>query len=177
MKSLKTLVAKIKTKIAEKIDEWLDDLFLDDFPEPENPIVDENKDPKTSNDEVDFSKLSFCWGGFNGSKASLTVNAISSLKIGSNLSYSVIADWFALLGCASKSDANALACLFVKTGDSWKGGKFDWTSQSRLTRDFKNIETKYGGWDPNAFHSAKEFAFVIVSKSGTKRTNVIHFSR
>lgn len=170
----KKLLDKLKKKLEDKIEEWFDNLLPEET-ENEDPGYEEPQ--KNLGDEIDFSKLSFCWGGFNGSKASLTVNAISSLKIGSNLSYSVIADWFSLLGCASKSDANALACLFVKTGDSWKGGKFDWISQSRLTRDFKNIETKYGGWDPNAFHTAKEFAFVIVSKSGTKRTNVIHVSR
>ena len=73
----------------------------------------------------------------------------------------------------SKTDAGALACAFWWDGKQWVGGKFDWISTSRTTRDFKNIRDRYHGWDPDAFFAAKRRAFCIVSAVGRKRTNLL----
>lgn len=77
------------------------------------------------------------------------------------------------------TDAKAIAVLVVKkAGESkFSGGKFDWISQSRKTRDFKNIKDGYGGWPKNAIDTAKEVAFCIVSSNGKKRTNWIFTSK
>jgi len=75
------------------------------------------------------------------------------------------------------TEAKALACLFIPDGNKWIGGKFDWISESRTSRDLTNIKKGYNGWNWNKFSSAKKFAFVIVSGDGKKRTNVIVCSK
>jgi hypothetical protein len=70
-----------------------------------------------------------------------------------------------------------VACLFCYSGGKWVGGKFDWVSTSRRTRDFKNIHEGYHGWSPTVFKNATAYAFVIVSKDGKSRSNVIRCGR
>lgn len=145
---------------------------------PPNPVPDAEADaqPSESADAIDFSKLKFCWGGFGGSKAKISGRArIKNLKVtGKGISYGWEAGGCEDLGAANASDASCLACLFVEDG---RGGKFDWISTSRRTRDLKNIESGYGGWDASAFKASKRFYFCIVSKDGKTRTNVIEASR
>ena len=128
-----------------------------------------------SSDEVSFAQLKWSWGGFKGGAAALEANTrISKLKVSSGgLSYSWAKGGCERLGATSSTDANCVACLFCKIGKEWVGGKFDWVSTSRLTRDFKNIRTSYNGWSPDAIEKATEYAFVIVSRDGKKRSNVI----
>jgi len=125
-------------------------------------------------DAVNFAALKWCWGAFDGSKAAEDAGArIGSLKVSaSGLSYKWEKGGCERLGASSASDASCLACLFCFDGSAWRGGKFDWISTSRTTRDMKNVEDGYNGWDAGAFRSAKAYAFVIVSKDGRKRTNV-----
>ncbi len=131
--------------------------------------------PAASKDEVDFASLDFCWGSFSGGKAKLVDGCeIGSLKVsGSGLSYKWAKGGCEKLGASSSTDAACLACLFCKIDGRWKGGKFDWISTSRLTRGFENITDGYNGWQKDAVSKATEYAFVIVSKDGGKRTNVI----
>lgn len=133
------------------------------------------EDPSTASesaDAIDFSALKFCWGGFSGGKAKISGRArIKNLKVtAKGISYGWEAGGCEDLGAANASDASCLACLFVEDG---RGGKFDWISTSRRTRDLKNIESGYGGWDASAFKASKRFYFCIVSKDGKTRTNVI----
>lgn len=137
-------------------------------PQPETPAP-QIEEP----DEVNFSELDFCWGSFNGAKAKLGNGRIAALKIGGNLAYKTTESWYKELDCSSKTDANALACLFCKIGGKWQGGKFDWISESRTTRSFENISGGYNGWKKDAIQAATEYAFVIISKNGKTRTNVI----
>ena len=125
-------------------------------------------------DAVNFAALKWCWGAFDGSKAAEDAGArIGSLKVSaSGLSYKWEKGGCERLGASSASDASCLACLFCSDGSAWRGGKFDWISTSRTTRDMKNVEDGYNGWDAGTFRSAKAYAFVIVSKDGRKRTNV-----
>lgn len=130
---------------------------------------------KSEEDAVDFSLLDWCWGGFKGGGAQLDDKArIMGLRVtSSGLSYSWMSGGCENLGASSKEDAACLACLFCLVGGKWRGGKFDWISTSRLSRDFKNISEGYNGWDRQAVSKADKFAFVIVSRDGKKRTNVI----
>ena len=100
------------------------------------------------------------------------------------MSYSWSAGGCQDLGASSKEDAgNTLACLFVLVGGSWHGGKFDWISTSRTSRDFKNIigggdnPGGYNGWPKDSISKAEKYAFCIVSKDGQSRTNVISCGR
>ena len=133
----------------------------------------------TTKDEVDFALLDFCWGAFKGGSAKLVDGVeIGSLKVsGSGMSYKWKTGGCEKLGASSSTDAACLACLFCKLDGRWRGGKFDWISTSRTTRGFENISDGYNGWQKDAVSKAAEYAFVIVSSDGKKRSNVIKAAR
>ena len=135
--------------------------------------------PSTA-DAVPYSSLNWSMGGFRGAGALQHSGAvIGSLSVKSNgMSYKWVSGGCEALGATSKGDADhTLACLFyLDASGKWQGGKFDWISTSRTTRDFKNIHDGYNGWSPSAFAAATEYAFVIVGTNG-RRTNVIRFAR
>lgn len=136
--------------------------------------------PTASADAVDFAALNWSWGDFNGKKAKLIEGVeIGSLKVSSSsLSYRWVCGGCEQIGATSRTDADhTLACLFVRIGGKWHGGKFDWISTSRTTRDFKNVRKGYGGWRKDAIEAAEAYAFVICSSDGKKRTNVALFSK
>lgn len=131
-------------------------------------------------DSIQYAALKWNMGGFNGSGALMHSGAvIGSLSVKSNgMSYKWVSGGCEQLGAADRGDhTKTLACLFYKDAvGKWQGGKFDWISTSRTTRDFKNIDSGYNGWSPSAFASATEYAFVIVGTNG-RRTNVIKWAR
>ena len=125
-------------------------------------------------DEADYSVFSWQFGGFNGSRATLSEPRIASLRMNgmSGLSYRWAGPNLTAWGIAH-TDAAALACLFVQRADGrWVGGKFDWISSSRTTRDFKNLGG-YQGWSLAGIPNPCRAAFVIVSADGRRRSNVI----
>ena len=140
-------------------------------PQPEEPTV-----PGATVDAVDYASLRWSMGGFKGSKAVLHDGVeIGSLNVGRDgMSYRWARGGCEQLGAGSKGDhSKTLACIFYRDGSgAWVGGKFDWISTSRTTRDFKNTHSGYNGWNAAAFDAATEFAFVIVGTGG-RRSNVI----
>lgn len=126
-------------------------------------------------DAVDFALLAWDYGGFRGSSAKIDANArIYNLQINaSSMAYRWMSGGCENLGASNREDASCLACLFCLIDGKWVGGKFDWISTSRTTRDFKNINDGYNGWRRDAIGKASRYAFVIVSKDGKRRTNVI----
>lgn len=151
-----------------------DDLFS--VPEPAN-------DDKKSGDEVDFSKLSWVYGGVNGSKAIESSGVqIRNLRVtvGSKISYAwararfrrTLKEW----GLAD-NDASALAVFGYRFDNIYKCGKMDWISTSRTFRSWKNIKDGYGGWNNNECSAASEFVFLILSEDGKKRSNVIRYKK
>ena len=125
-------------------------------------------------DEADYSAFSWAYGGFNGARAALDKPRIESLRMNgmSGLSYRWAGPNLSAWGIAH-TDAAALACLFLQRADgSWVGGKFDWISSSRTTRDFKNLGG-YNGWTLAGIPNPCRAAFVIVSADGRRRSNVI----
>lgn len=134
----------------------------------------------TAEDAVDFGQLEWAYGGFKGGGAKLDSKArIINLSVKSDgMTYRWLSGGCENLGASSSTDAGAtLACLFVLVAGKWKGGKFDWISTSRTSRDFANIKGSYNGWPTNSIATAEKYAFVIVSKDGKKRTNVISCGR
>lgn len=129
------------------------------------------------------AKLVYRFGGFNGGNAVETPDAqISSLRMSRNgLSYRWAKGGCEALGATSAGDCDhTLACAFYWSDaeGAWIGGKFDWISTSRTTRDFKNIHPgpdgkAYRGWRSDLFFAAPRRAFCIVSKDGKKRTNLL----
>ena len=125
-------------------------------------------------DEADYSAFSWTFGGFDGSRAALDKPRIGALKMNgmSGLSFRWAGPNLSAWGLGH-TDAAALACLFVRRADgSWVGGKFDWISSSRTTRDFKNLDG-YNGWSLAGIPNPCRAAFVIVSADGRRRSNVI----
>lgn len=137
---------------------------------PENQTTEHTEGPAPDSAPA----IAWKYGGVDGSKAKEDpATQIKDLRIsGDGLSYAWAKGDLSNWGL-SKTDAGALACAFRWDGKQWVGGKFDWISTSRTTRDFKNIRDHYNGWDPDAFFAAKRRAFCILSKDGRKRTNLI----
>lgn len=131
-------------------------------------------------DDVSPSLLDWCWGGFKGAAAMPADGvAISSLRVtSSGLSYKWASGGCERLGAVSRDDYHhTVASLFCRIGGRWRGGKFDWASTSRTTRDFKNIRDGYVGWRADAIEAADAYAFVIVSADGKRRTNIVMEAR
>lgn len=132
-------------------------------------------------DEENFNAFDWNYGGFKGGDSvwggdpgNGSGPVIGNLKIGKDgLSFNYengLAGW----GLEDDDYSGALACLFVQDKDgNWVGGKFDWISTSRRTRDFTNIYNGYNGWDLSNVPKTTTAAFVIVSKDGKWRSNVI----
>lgn len=124
-----------------------------------------------------WSSLLWDHGGVRAPSASLVPGArISSLRIASSsLSYRWEAGGCELLGATSRDDySHTLACAWYLGPDGrWHGGKFDWISTSRTSRDLKNVAERYHGWDPDAWRAAARRAFCIVSADGRRRTNLL----
>lgn len=143
---------------------------------PSADPTDAAADAAPAADGAAFSLLRWDWGGFNGSKAAVADGCrISGLKVGKNIRYSWAEGGCEKLGAASATDASkTVCCLFCLGADGrWTGGKFDWISTSRTSRDLANIDSGYNGWDAAKFRAARAYAFCIVSADGRKRTNVI----
>ena len=128
---------------------------------------------------VSYSDFPYDFGGFNGKNAkevsSAVISGLSVSRAGQGkLAYLWNKGGCEDLGASSRTDAGAtVCCLFCQGKDGkWHGGKFDWISTSRLTRGLENCHG-YNGWSYGYVQNAQRFAFVIVSKDGRRRTNVV----
>lgn len=177
---------KLFEDFIKKLKEIIDELSAENPPiePPEEPPIEPPEEPEEPEeppvetvDEIPFSSLAWLMGGHNGAKSAIN----PSVKIGSlavkkdGMSYKWVTGNCEKLGASNSGDASkTLACMFYKNaGGKWVGGKFDWISTSRKTRDFKNIHSGYNGWDADGFKGASEFCFVIVG-TNKKRSNVIY---
>lgn len=127
----------------------------------------------TAGDAVDFSSLRWSFGGVNGAGAVQSGVVISGLgfsKNGLSFRYNTnLSAWG-----RSYSHAGDYACLFVQKSDgSWVGGKFDWISSSRTTRDFINVRGGYNGWSFAGVPNPCNAAFVILNHDCKRRSNVL----
>jgi hypothetical protein len=128
-------------------------------------------------DAVPFSEFRWTWGGFNGSGAALDAPRISNLSVAVPSSLAFRWDVDMRSWGYAHGDPKGVACLFVRQGDRWVGGKFEWISSSRNTRGLENVRHRYEGWDPGALNQAREIAFVVVSGDGRRRSNVAVWRR
>ena len=125
-------------------------------------------------DQVPFGSLSWRYGGRpNGAGARNGGVVISGARFSSNgVSFTYNRDLSAW--GYSAGALGGVACLFVqKENGQWVGGKFDWISSSRRSRDFLNVYGGYGGWSLAGVPNPCNAAFVIVSPDGKRRSNVI----
>ena len=150
-------------RLFKKIIKFIKDLFKD-------------HDDISPGDDQPKLALDFCYGAFAGGNAIEDKEVqIKDFKMNAkNMTYKWALNDMAKWGYPH-TDAKALACAFYydEASKTWKGGKFDWISSSRLSRGWENIYSKYKGWDPNKFFAAKKHGFCIVSGDAKKRTNLI----
>lgn len=187
-------MSKLKDKIKKELQRFINRILKKLGIEPETSntaqtdtdlfvVPDPANDNKKSGDEVDFSKLKWVYGGVDGSKAVEHAGVqIRNLRVtvGSKFSYAwararfrrTLKEW----GLAD-NDASALAVFGYKFDNIYKCGKMDWISTSRTSRSWKNIKDGYGGWNNNECSAASEFIFLILSKDGRKRSNVIRYKK
>ena len=127
-------------------------------------------------DAILFKYLVWTYGGVAGGTALLSDPRISAFKVsGDKMSFKWDVDLSAWgLG---NDEAGALACLFCYVDGEYRGGKFEWISSSRTTRDFGNIRDGYNKWIPSDLDRAEAYIFVVVSKDGKKRSNVVYFEK
>ena len=125
-------------------------------------------------DDIYFGELDWCFGGFKGGEADRDRVLICNLEMEKKgLRFTYLQDLSAW-GMNYTDYSGALACLFVLDNDGkWIGGKFEFISTSRNKRSFENIYSGYRGWDLSNVPKTTTAAFVIVSKDGKKRSNVI----
>ena len=125
-------------------------------------------------DQVSFGSLHWTFGGRpNGAGARNGGVVISGARFAQNgVSFTYNRDLSAW--GYSAGALGGIACLFVqKENGQWVGGKFDWISSSRRSRDFVNVYGGYGGWSLAGVPNPCNAAFVIVSPDGKRRSNVI----
>lgn len=125
-----------------------------------------------SADEVDFAKLLWTDGGFDGSKAVLSAPRIADLAFSARR-----VDFKWPVGMESwgytHEQADGAFCLFVEHPDgTWTGGKFEWVSTSRGWRGFENLFAGEYRRDFSGIANPCRTAVVVVSKDRTKRTAV-----
>lgn len=142
--------------------------------QPSNPPAGETPAPPVpvAGDVVGAPQLSWCYGGFDGSKAAIAEDAMlegATLK-GDTLTLKWDKGGCEQLGAKSAEDyEHTVACLFLADG---KGGKFDWISTSRLTRGVGNIREKgYNGWPKSALDGGGRLWFCIAGVKSDRATS------
>ena len=123
--------------------------------------------------------LDWRYGNFNGSNAKEDPNVvIADLTVNEK---SMKIRWVKGMDAwgYGRSDPKGVACVFYYDEGEKKfiGGKFEYISTSRSTRDWANIKNSYGGWNYGKFVAAKRYAFCVISEKGLKRSNIIEFKK
>jgi len=155
-------------------------------------------------DEVPFQDLIWSYGGFKGGSSVINPDAvIKNLTFkGDTLYYGWAKGGCENFGATNAHDHSYTICavFFKDSTGKYTGGKFDWISTDRLSRDglkkqiiikkvleaiarkrgLENVHNGYSGWSTGTVPNPAEAAFVIcgVSSPGGsspsgKRTNVI----
>ena len=74
-------------------------------------------------------------------------------------------------GSSGSTAVDAVACFFVRNGEQWEGGKFEFIRPGgQATKSLKNIKEGYGGIETP--DDGAKVAFAWVSLDGKKRTNL-----
>ena len=157
---------KLAEKWKAKLEERHGGGTVETPPTPETP-------PATGGDAMDYALLRWQYGGVNASGAKLDSPRLSGLSCnGRSVSY----HWdVGMSGWGlSNGDAGAICAVFFERGGQWIGGKFDWVSTSRSSRELKHVET-YSNWPSSGIKLPwrGRVAFVVVSADGRRRSNVL----
>lgn len=125
-------------------------------------------------DDIPYDLLQWKYGGFKP-----PTNAVRSTVVVSDLRVNrggFRFKWVRDIGAwgVPYEVPDALACFFVKNNaGEWVGGKFEWISSSRSTREFTNIRDGYHGWNLKDVPNPCEVAFLVFRKDGKRRSNIV----
>ena len=139
----------------------------DDEGEPVGNWMGEAAAQTPADDDVDLSAAK--WHGPDGRGCAVT-ETISGLTFdGKAFRYRQSAGTAKWTPRTGEKSVNQYACFFVKRGGTWTGGKFDWSSETRNSRERTNIDGGYtGGIRPVA---GEEVRFCLTDLNMKKRTN------
>ena len=118
-------------------------------------------------DDVDLSGAD--WHGVDGRKAAVTETLSGLTFDGKTFRYKQSAGTAKWTPRTGAKNVNQYACFFVKRNGVWAGGKFDWSSETRNSREATNIRAGYtGGIVPKA---GEEVRFCLTDLNMKRRTN------
>lgn len=132
--------------------------------------------PQDPGDAVPYGALQWRYGGFNGAKAAHNPAVdprLANLRSdGRKVSYKFdrgLDAWG-----ISHNDPKAICAVFFLRDGAWVGGKFDWVSTSRTSRELKHVES-YNNWPGSGIKLPwrGRVAFVVISADGRRRSNVL----
>lgn len=146
---------------------------IGDTVEAPAPDVPAQETPPATVDQLDYSMLKWKFGGVNATGAKLDTPRISGLSCNGR---SVFYRWdVGMSGWGlGNADAGAICAVFFLRDGAWIGGKFDWVSVSRISRELKHCEY-YSNWGSSGIKLPwrGKVAFVVVSADGKRRSNVL----
>jgi hypothetical protein len=166
---------KILDRIKRELARLFDSFRTAPVEDAENERTTDIYDGEQSPSVPPATSIRWTCGGFDGSRAVETPDAqVGSVRMDAKgMSYRWTAGGCEVLGAVSPRDySHTVACAFYWDGAAWVGGKFDWISTSRTSRDFANIKDGYHGWNWRAFVDAERRAFCVCSADGKRRTNL-----
>lgn len=169
------ILDRIKRELARFLDRFRSAPDADAESEPAADIYDGEQSPSVTPATEPAPPIRWTCGGFDGSRAKETTDAqVGGVRMDAKgVRYKWTRGGCENLGAVSARDySHTVACAFYWNGAEWVGGKFDWISTSRTTRDFVNIKDGYHGWNWRAFVDAERRAFCVVSADGKRRTNL-----
>jgi len=135
------------------------------------PEKTDEEEPQEFVPEFQEPDLSWCYGGFDGSKAKMVEDAVleSATLKGDTLTLKWKTGGCEQLGATSNTDSDhTVACLFLEDG---AGGKFEWISQSRKTRSMKNVREGYNGWPKTALEGGGRLWFCVAGVKDDQKTS------
>lgn len=178
-------MSKIQDRIKKEWQRFISRVLARFMPDPvqdaDQPQETQNTPPTSeANQDIDEpihdDLVINSFGSPNCSKAKEDPNTqIKDLKMGDGwLSYKWSKGNLRNWGIKNDHDASALAIAgYGSDGKQYRCAKFDWISSDRLTRGFENIDGGYNGFNGKAFRQAQHKCFFIMSKDGSKRTNIL----
>lgn len=177
----KTTIARLDAKDLEWRQKFLDAAVSNFLAKVESGDIkilpDQELGDSGNSDQLDFSLLNFTYGGFKAGGAVITDQSplISNLTFDKRSLYFKYDKGLSGWGLAH-SEAGAICAVFFKnTEGKWIGGKFDWISTSRASRELKHCTTEptYSNWTMAGIPNPCEAVFVIFDRTGRQRSNIL----
>ena len=135
---------------------------------------------QTGLDAVEYDKLQWLYGGFDGKNAKWDRVTLADFRCDGRSVYYRWAQGLDVWGIPHTEAGGAIFAVFYLRDGKWVGGKMDWVSTSRASRELKHTDVNskdgaYGTWKQAGFTLPVrgEIVAVVVSANGARRSNVV----